>query len=340
MSGNEPFRLSLAEVDALTRRCLMVCGADEANAAAVARTVTSAERDGAVSHGLFRLPGYCASLKSGKVDGKARPMVEQIAPGVIRVDGRNGFAPLALETGRVPLVACARTQGIAALALVRIHHFSALWAEIEPLACAGLAAMACTAYKPVVAPAGAREAFFGTNPLAFGWPRGDQPPLVFDMATAAMARGEIQVAARDGHNVAEGAGLDGDGNPTTDPQAILEGGVQLPFGGYKGSAIALMVELLCAGLIGEWFSFEAAERDREDGGPPQGGELILALDPNAFGNGAGWLAHCEGFFARFEALEGSPRLPATRRYANRAETPSTGVTIPAALHQELKTIAA
>jgi delta1-piperideine-2-carboxylate reductase len=328
--------LTLAEVDALARRCLEVHGADAENAAAVAAVITRAERDRAVSHGLFRLPGYCASLASGKVDGTARPQACELAPSVVQVDGRGGFAPLALEVGRAPLIARARAQGVAALAVVRTFHFQALWAEIEPLCEAGLVAVACTAYKPVVAPAGATEAFFGTNPLAFGWPRGDRPPMIVDMATSAMARGEIQVAARDGHAVPTGAGLDRAGLDTTDPAAILDGGVQLPFGGYKGSAVAMMVELLCAGLIGERFSFEAGEADVEDGGPARGGEFVLALDPAAFGDGEGWLAHAESFFARFTALAGGPRLPADRRYAARAETPARGVTIPAALHDQLE----
>ncbi len=339
-TSGDTVTLTLDEVDRLARRCLEVAGADRRNAAAVARVITRAERDRALSHGLFRLPGYCASLASGKVDGAARPEVRQLAPSVVQVDGRDGFAPLALEAGREPLIERARVQGVAALALVRIFHFQALWAEIEPLCEAGLAALACTAYKPVVAPAGASAAFFGTNPLAFGWPRGDKQPMIVDMATSAMARGEIQVAARDGHAVPDGAGLDRHGAATTDPAAILQGGVQLPFGGYKGSAIAMMVELLCAGLIGEQFSFEAGEADVEDGGPARGGEFILALDPAAFGDGRDWLAHAEQFFERFKNLDGGPRLPADRRYAARAETPARGVEVPAALHAELERLAA
>jgi len=331
--------LSLDEVERLTRRCLATAGADAANAAAVAGVVTRAERDRAVSHGLFRVPGYCASLASGKVDGAARPEARQLAPSVVQVDGRDGFAPLALAVGREPLIERTRAQGVAALALVRTHHFQALWAEIEPLCEAGLVAFACTAYKPVVAPAGATAPFFGTNPVAFGWPRGEHPPLVVDMATAAMARGEIQVAARAGHAVPAGAGLDRHGRATTDPAAILDGGVQLPFGGYKGSAVAMMVELLAAGLIGERFSFEAGEHDVEDGGPARGGEFVLALDPAAFGDAAAWRDHAEAFFARFAELPGGPRLPGDRRYAARGETPASGVEVPAALHAELQRLA-
>ena len=79
--------------------------------------------------------------------------------------------------------------------------------------------------------------------------------MVFDYATSASARGEIQVAARDGHSIPEGWALDKDGNPTTDPAAALEG-VQLPFGGHKGNAIMIMVELLSAGLTGGNFALK------------------------------------------------------------------------------------
>ena len=137
--------------------------------------------------------------------------------------------------------------------VINSFHFAALWPETEFLAEHGLVGLACTAFKPSVAPAGARQAFFGTNPLSFAWPRPDAAPLVFDMATATLAKGDVQIAARDGKTVPLGTGLGPDGEPTQDPAAILKG-VLLPFGGYKGSAIALMVELLAAGLTGDYFS--------------------------------------------------------------------------------------
>lgn len=313
----ETVRLPIAEIERLTASYLRACGCDKANAAALARTLAAAERDGAASHGLFRLDGYVASLKSGKVNGKAVPRIETIAPGVIRVDGDGGFAPLALEKARQPLIDLARQQGVAACGLVNIHHFAALWMEVEPLAAAGLCAIAMTAYKPAVAPAGAAKAFFGTNPIAFGWPRKKGPPMVFDQATAAMARGEVMLAARDGRTLPPGVGLDRNGAATTDPKAILDGGVLLPFGGYKGSAIAMMVELLASALIGERFSYEAGEADNNDGGPPRGGEFILAIDPARCGDADGWLAHSEAFFERITAIEGV-RLPGDRRYSNRS----------------------
>ena len=270
-----------------------------------------------ISHGLFRVPGYVSALRSGKVDGKAKPVVAKKTPAIIHVDGRGCFAPLAQAVG-LPILAEATAEiGVAALSLTGIHHFAALWPETEYLADRGLVGIACTAYMPMVAPAGSKAALFGTNPISFAWPRPGKTPVCYDMATAAMAMGDVQIAARDGKSVPLGTGLDADGNPSTDPAAIAKG-VLLPFGGYKGSAIAMMVELLAAGLTSEQFSFEARENDNGDGGPPRGGEIVIGLSPDLIA-GDGWQEHVERFMDRLRALEGV-RIPGERRHKNRLDT--------------------
>jgi len=326
MSATDTVLVRLEEIQRVAERALARAGCDQDNAAATAGIMVHAERDGCASHGLFRLPGYLAALRSGKVRGNARPTAARLAPGVAQIDAHGGFAPLAVTAARKVLAPVAREQGIAAAAIVNAHHFSALWCDIEELVQGGLAAMCYTAYMPAVAPAGAKQSFFGTNPMAFGWPRRDGSTMIFDQASAAMARGEIMIAARDGHTVPEGVGIDAQGQPTTDPAAILKGS-QLPFGSYKGSAIALMVELLSAGLIGQPFSVEAGDVDNKDGGPPRGGVLMLAMDPARFGDAEGWLDHSERFFERLTALDGV-RLPGDRRTANRERVAKEGARLP------------
>ena len=306
--------LTLQEIEDLARRCFSQNGCDADNTEALVRTVVTAERDGSLSHGLFRVPGYVASLRSGKVNGKAKPRVSNKTPVIVNVDGDNGYAPLSIERGVPALVKSAQELGIAVLAATHVYHFAALWPETEAIAAHGLIGMACVCYTPYVAPAGGRKALFGTNPISFAWPRPGKSPMVIDMATAAMAHGELQISAREGRSVPLGTGLDANGQLTTDPAQILKG-VLLPFWGYKGSAIALMVELLAAGAIGEHFSFEAGEADRKDGGPPRGGEFMLAISPELLA-GPGWAEHCEAFFERFQAIEGA-RLPGIRRHTNR-----------------------
>jgi len=308
--------LTLEEIYALAHATMVANGCDESNAAALADIVVRAEKDGSHSHGLFRVPGYVKALRSGKVDGKAKPVVTRKTSAIVHVDGGGCFAPLAQAVGLPVLAQAAAETGVAALSLTNIHHFAALWPETEFLAERGLVGIACTAYMPMMAPAGSTQKFFGSNPLSFAWPRPGLPPVCFDMATASMAMGDVQIAARDGKAVPPGTGLDADGNPTTDPAKIADG-VLLPFGGYKGSAIALMVELLAAGVTGDQFSYEAGETDNHDGGPARGGELIIALSP-ALIAGDGWDSHAEAFMQRLTGLKGV-RLPGERRHINRQD---------------------
>ena len=307
--------LTLQDVFELAETALIEGGSDAANAGAIARTIRNAERDGSHSHGLFRLPGYLAGLQRGQVNGQATPEVATPLPGVLRVDAKGGFAPLAIETAADSLAAAARSQGIAMAGITNVHHFAALWPEVEMMAERGCVALAATAALPYVAPAGGAEAVYGTNPLAFAWPR-DEEPLAFDQAASARARGDVMIAARDGEAVPEGVGLDARGQPTTDAAAILDGGVQLAFGGYKGASIALMIELLAGPLIGERLSIEAAKAPGGKEGLPVGGEIIIAIDPNATSGGDDWKARAERLFGRLDEIPGV-RLPGARRHQNR-----------------------
>ncbi len=322
---------------AAAHAALRAAGCDEAHARATAAVLVRAEQDGCASHGLFRLPGFVAALRCGKATGCAAPDVTYLAPGVVRVDGKRGLSPFPTEVARQEIAKLARTNGIAAAAISNVHHFSALWVDIEPLVDQGLGALVCTAYVPFVAPAGAAQRFFGTNAMAFGFPT-DDGGLIFDQASAATARGELQIAARDGKPAPEGAGVGPDGLPTRDPAQILLG-AQSPFGGHKGSSIALMVELLAGVLIGQPTSPEAGREEAargalEDTGPPNGGVLLIAFDPQKFGDAEGWRAHAASFFADLRALPGV-RLPGDRRKAERARVARDGVRLPAALWRQV-----
>jgi len=309
--------LSLDEIFALAKKTLLANGCDDETATILADLIMKAERDGSLSHGLFRLPAYVSGLKSGKINGKARPDVKKISPSVIKVFGHNCLAPMVLNKGIPELVKAAKENGVAVLAITNSHHMAAMWPETEMIAEQGLVAFACTSYKPAVAPAGAIKPLFGTNPISFAWPRPGKTPVVFDMATASMAMGEVQVAKREGHKVPLGTGLNKDGKETTDPGEIADGGVLLPFGGYKGSGIAMMVELLAGALVGDNFSFETAAKDNKDGGPPSGGEFILAISPDK-SSGNDWNKHSDEFFNKMKSMDGV-RLPGERRHKNRLD---------------------
>ena len=310
--------LTLEEIFHLAKKTLISNGCDEETADTLSTLIKNAERDGSLSHGLFRLPAYVSGLKSGKINGKARPVISKLTPSVVKADGKNSLAPMVLKYGIPELVKAAKENGVAVLAITNSHHMAAMWPETEAIAEQGLVAFACTSYKPAVAPAGAIKPLFGTNPISFAWPRKNKPPVVYDMATASMAMGEVQVAKREGHKVPIGTGLNKDGKETTDPGEIADGGVLLPFGGYKGSGIAMMVELLAGALVGDNFSYETAEKDTDDGGPPSGGEFILAISPDKLSN-SDWDSHSNKFFEKMKSM-GEVRLPGERRHKNRLDT--------------------
>jgi delta1-piperideine-2-carboxylate reductase len=334
---SDSVNMTLDEVHAITKQLLLAQGFSDRHAQAIARTVTAAERDECRHHGLFRISFYVSALRAGQASPDAEPTLSKLAPGVVKVDAHRGFSPLALERGDEPLATLASQQGIAALVVNNALNVAALWPEVERLAERGLVAFAYVSAIPYVAPAGGTKPVFGTNPMAFAWPRLNRPPLVFDQASSASARGEIQLRLRDGKSLPEGRAIGPDGRPTTDPKIALSG-AQLPFGGVKGSSIALMVELLAGPLLGDVLSFEAGEDDQAKTGAPCGGELVVAIDPARCAgrlDGTAQLVHAEKLFAKILEQEGA-RLPSDRRYEARRRTAVEGVRVPKSLYDTLQ----
>jgi len=325
-------RIDIVALHDLVARILVRAGLSAENAAVVASVVVAAERDGTVSHGLFRLPGYLATLRSGWVDGHAVPTVTQVAPSLLLADARNGFAQVALAAARDRLGAMARAQGMAALCTGNAHHFAALWPDIEPFAEAGLIALTVLNSRSRIVVFGGRRKVLGTNPIAFACPRGDGPPLVWDQATSVVAQGEVLRARQAGHAVPAGVGVDASGRPTTDPAAILDGGALLPFGGHKGATIALMIEVLAGALSGGRFGFEDRSAEYPGAQTSNGGQFVLLIDP-ARTAGAGFTQRVDMLVAMLREA-GSERLPSDARHARRLAA-KDGIEISDHAHAEL-----
>lgn len=301
-------------------------GMSAENAAIIARNCVGAERDGAKSHGLFRVPGYVADLKSGWVDGRARPVVDNSAAGaIVRVDARNGFAQPALEAAREFAIAKTHVAGTCIIAIRDSHHFGALWADVEGFAHNGLVALAFANSVARMVPFGGRTPVYGTNPMALAVPRATAEPVVFDQASSVIAFGDVLIAAQSGHPVGADVGVDKDGVSTTDPQAIIEGGSLLPFGGYKGSSIAMMVEIFGAALTGGNFSVEVDFSAYPGAQTPKTGELIILIDPVRTG-GREFERRVETLLERLKS-SGQRRLPGQRRYENRQKSLRDGILV-------------
>lgn len=302
----------------------LAAGMTPTQAAPMARVIVAGERDACKSHGIYRIEGCLRTLKQGKVNPTASPLLQQNESAIVHVDAKGGFANAAFELGAPVLADRAKALGIAALVINDCTHFSALWPEVEALTAHGLAAIAMCPSYATVAPAGGTKALMGTNPLAFGWPRAGQSPYVFDFATSVAARGEVELHRIAGKPLPDGWAVNADGHPTTDPTEALEGAM-LPFGGHKGSAISMMIELLAGVMIGDMTSPEALEFLGATNIAPRHGELIIAFCPDRFAAAKGGV-DMDRAEALFDAVLGQgARLPSARRFAARARSEAEGI---------------
>ncbi len=284
------------------------------NAKEVADALICAEIDGQSGHGLSRIPSYIQQLSSGKVDGNAKPTIVSSNGAVIRIDAKNGFAYPALSLAIKEVASCSKKYGIAVASISHSHHFGQAGRHVERLAESGLIGLMFGNTPKAIPPWGGSKALFGTNPIAFSAPRGKAPPLVVDLSLSKVARGKVMLANQKNERIPQGWAIDEQGNPTTDAKKALAGAM-LPIGDAKGSALALMVEILSAALTGSNFGFEASSFFDSEGDSPGVGQLIIAIDPGFFSG--------DVFSERMETIisaileQPSTRLPGNKRLEKR-----------------------
>jgi (2R)-3-sulfolactate dehydrogenase (NADP+) len=324
MAGS--IRVPVAEARAAAEAALRAHGASPGHAAATGRSVVAAEAEGNRVVGFDHLFDYCAALDAGRADGTAEPAIEFPAAGAVRIDARGGFPHLGVDRAWEEFSGMARRNGVAILALRRgfssgaLGYFARRLAEGQGL----VALVAANAGPAVMAASGGRRPVFCTNPIAFAAPLPEGGALVFDQSTAASSLVGIRQAASDGRPIPEGWALDGSGNPTTDPQAALSGTL-LAFGGRRGANIALMVELLAAGLTGANWSARAPAFDAGSESPGAG-LLILAISPAA-AHGAGFLPHIETFLAELSA-DPTAHVPGVEKGRRADRARESGISVP------------
>jgi (2R)-3-sulfolactate dehydrogenase (NADP+) len=329
-------KLSLADLTSLATHALMRAGASPAMAASTARALVTAEAQGLGSHGLARVPQYCAHLGTGRVDGHAVPRVQQTKAAALLVDAADGLAFPACDLAVAEAIRAARACGAAFAGITNSHHAGAAAYHLEAVAAAGMTGLAFS-NSPGAMPAwGGKRPLFGTNPIAAVFPRRAAPPLVIDLSLSEVARGKLMVAAREGRSIPEGWALDRDGKPTTDPQAGMEG-MMLPAGGVKGAMLALVVELLCCALTGAAFGFEADSFFPAEGNRPRIGQAFLVIDSAALAGGDVFHERIETLVAAM-LVDEDVRLPGARRFALARRAEQEGIEVAAGLLAQLQAL--
>ncbi|MBP2548494.1 (2R)-3-sulfolactate dehydrogenase (NADP+) [Neorhizobium galegae] len=319
---------TLADLERQIATVFETSGVLPASARSVARALVAAEAAGQSGHGLRRVPAYVKQVRSGKVDGLAQASLAHPRPGVLAIDARDGFAYPALDLAVSTLAPLARSQGIASAGIFRSHHAGVMALTVERFAEEGLVAMMFANAPAAMAPWGGRKPLFGTNPIAFAVPVGEPAdgtdPIVIDLALSKVARGKVMEAQQKRVSIPDDWALDPQGQPTTDPDIAMQG-TMAPAGGAKGAALALMVEVLSAGITGANFSHEASSLFDDKGPPPALGHFIIAIDPQATA-GAGFGARMAAL-ATLMASEEGVRLPGRRGRSLRREALETGLSI-------------
>ncbi|MCC7485842.1 MAG: Ldh family oxidoreductase [Burkholderiales bacterium] len=329
-------RVAHDKLASLVTRALKRAGASPVMARMTARALVAAEMEGLSGHGLSRTALYCQHLREGRADGTARPALVRKKAAACLIDARGGLAFPAAALAAKEAVKRAKRYGIAFAGVTNSHHFGAAAYHLEPLAAAGLVGLAFTNSPAAINAWGGSKAFFGTNPVAAIFPRRGAAPVVVDLSLTEVVRGKIMLYAKEGRAIPLGWAVDRDGNPTTDPKAALTGSL-VAIGGVKGTALALMVEGLCAVLTGAALSFEN-DSYFEPGGRPRIGHAIMAIDPDAVAGADAYHGRLE---AMISAMRSDPgvRLPGARRQQAAAAARADGIEVSGALDAELRQLA-
>lgn len=332
---SEAERISLEDVERLSRQALTAHGASALQADAVAHSIRAAEAEGLRAVGLDWLPIYCDFVSAGGVKGNAVPNVSRPSPAAVFVDAHDGFAHTAYEAGEAALVDAANATGLAIMGIHNSFACGVMGYFSRRLASKGLLSISTSNSSALVAPSGGGESFLGTNPLAFGAPT-LSVPLVYDGSTAATAWASVKSAARNGTSLPDGWAVDGEGRPTNDPVAAM-GGALLPMGGGKGTGLGLMVEVLSAGLTGARWSHSVPRIAGRENQAMRIGQTFIAIRPDVFGNEA-FSANISEMLGALSRIEGA-KVPGTRGAEAGKSAEQDGVLVDVAILRSVRDLA-
>lgn len=270
-----------AELKNLVVKKLTLAGLDTKVAQEVTDVLIHADKTGVHSHGVIRVEHYCTRLQAGGLNPAAKMHFEGISPSVAILDSDDGMGHSALIAATDHAVALAAETGLGFVSIKNTSHCGALSYFIERATREGKIAIAMTQTDTCVAPHGGAERFLGTNPIAFGFPVEGEEPMIVDMATSAIAFGKILHAKETSQHIGEGLALDKEGHITTDPHKIEN---LLPFGGHKGSGIALAIDALTGILMGANFGNHIVRMYGDYDKMRKLASLVIVIDPVKLGN--------------------------------------------------------
>jgi LDH2 family malate/lactate/ureidoglycolate dehydrogenase len=323
--------LDEAGLGGLAARALGGLGVAPGDAADVARILVLGDLFGHHTHGVSRVESYGERIRVGGIDPRAQPVVEEAAPAVSRVDGRNALGPVVGMRSLEAAMKAARKHGVGVALARNSNHFGAVGPYCWLAAEAGFASVVASNASVTIAPTGGSEARLGNSPIGFGVPGEPGAPIILDMAMSVVARAKIRAALKRGDPIPDTWATDREGRPTSHPAAAMDGFL-LPIGGYKGYGLALAVDLLAGLLPGAAYLTHVNSWSEAPREPGNLGHFFLAIDTHVLGPRE-WLVERMRDFAAI--LHDTPPsdaakpvlLPGERERGNLPRQPRGGVEV-------------
>lgn len=254
-------------------------GVREEEADAVADVLVHANLRGVDSHGVLRTEHYVKRIIHGGLNIRSNPTLEKTSNTTALYDGDNGFGHYLSKKAMEFAIKTAKQQGIGVIGVKKSSHCGALSYFVKQAIDEKLIGIAMTHTDTIVVPFGAAEPYFGTNPIAFGFPSKNEKPIILDLATSNVAFGKILNAREYGKEIPNNWGVDKEGNPTTDPNDVS---YLLPFGGAKGYGFGMVVDIFCGIMTGSFFGPHITKMYDDYHKMRELGHFFMVIDPSRF----------------------------------------------------------
>ena len=273
--------MNLFKIKKIIKNIFIKFGLNKEHALICSDAIINAELVNAHSHGLARLKMYCDRIEKNVINPKPKFKKRKISQSITHIDADNSIGFVAADIGIKEAIKNAKKTGIGLVGIKNSGHYGLSGYYAEMAVKKNLIVFCFTNAPPAIAPHGAKKSLFGTNPICFGAPTSNKVPFILDTSVSVINRGKIRVAAKNKKEIPEGVALDKFGNPTTDPKKALEG-VQLPIGGFRGSGLAWMVDILSGVITGAHHGGKVKDPFDDFSGPQNVGHLFLTIKPNLF----------------------------------------------------------
>ncbi len=256
--------LTVGHVESLATDILVAAGALVEDARSVSNLLVKANLAGHDSHGVIRIIQYVKAIERGEIKPDAEIEVVRETCSTALLNGNWGFGQVVAKRAMVTAINKARESSVGAVSAFNLYHVGRLADYTEMALHSDMIGIAMANAIKSVAPYGGYERLLSTSPVSYAFPTSKETPFVLDIATSVCAEGKVRVTLHKGEKLPEGCIVDGDGNPSNDPEDYYAGGALLPLGGdfvgYKGFGLALAVEVMAGILSGAGCAYEPAKR--------------------------------------------------------------------------------